>query len=104
MYYKAIERFTSTRKTPKRRSMADKSAPDKSGFQISALDKFIDNRESGQETDIVFIYDGESKRAAELEDAARACINHYNGRRGIQAGKIVVSGMRDGNPNNDHGK
>ena len=58
--------------------------------ESSALDRFLKNREAKQETDIAFVYDAQSGRAAELEDAARVCVNLYNRRSGVHAGKAAV--------------
>jgi hypothetical protein len=44
--------------------------------------------------DIVFLYDAEAKRATELGDAARVCVNIYNGISGVRAGKAAVSPAR----------
>ena len=63
-------------------------APDGSAANSSALDRFIKDCEAGQETDIVFLYDAQSRRAAELEDAAMACVNFYNGRPGVHAKRV----------------
>ena len=59
--------------------------------ETSALDRFIKSREAEQETSIFFLYDADSRRAADLEDAAQACVNFYNGRRGIHAGKAKAA-------------
>ena len=57
-----------------------------SASKTSSIDRFLKNRETRPGTDIVFIYDTESRRAAELEEAAAVCVNLYNGRSGIHAG------------------
>lgn len=66
------------------RAINEQSAP-----ESSALDRFLEKREAGQETDIFFIYDGRCKKAAELEDAARGCVGFYGGRSGVHAGKAL---------------
>ena len=71
------------------RNLAGTSAPGKS--DISALDNFLKNREEGQETDIVFLFERESNRASELKDAAAACTNFYNERKGIRSVHFAVS-------------
>ena len=63
--------------------------------ELTALDVFIKKREARQQADIVFLYDAESLRAVELEDAARACVNCYNKRSGIHAEKIAVRRARE---------
>jgi hypothetical protein len=55
-----------------------------SGSEPSALEKFLKKREVKQEVDIVFLYN------VELEDAARSCVNRYNGISGVHAGKAAV--------------
>ena len=56
----------------------------------SSMERFLKNREPRPGTDILFLYDAESGKAAELEDAARVCVNLYNGRPGVYARKIAV--------------
>jgi len=53
------------------------------GGELSALERFIKNRKAKQEVDIAFLY------SAEMEDAARSCVNLYNGKSGIHAAKIL---------------
>ena len=67
----------------------------RSSAESSALDLFIKNREAGQETDIVFLYDTGSRQAAELEESAGICVNLYNRRSGIHAVKTAVSAARE---------
>ena len=57
----------------------------------SALDRFLKNRGVKQEIDIVFI----SKESENLEDAARTCVNIYNGRSGVHAARVTVSPSRE---------
>jgi len=61
----------------------------------SALERFIKNRGKNCKTDIVFVYDTEQitgiLRAAKLQDAARVCVNLYNGRNGVYASGAEVS-------------
>ena len=54
--------------------------------EASALDRFLKNREARQEADVLFLYNAESRRAAEMEDAARVCVNLLNGRPGVHSG------------------
>ena len=56
----------------------------------SALERFVKKREENQEADIIFLYDAGSRRAEDLENAAGSCVNLYNGRAGIYAGKAAV--------------
>jgi len=49
----------------------------------SALNKFLNKRQ--QETDIVFIYNAEGKKAAEIEQEAARCISFYSGKSGVYA-------------------
>ncbi len=49
----------------------------------SALNKFLNKRR--QETDIVFIYNSEGRKAAEIEQEAVRCINFYSGKPGVHA-------------------
>ena len=63
----------------------------RTSFEPSALDRFLKKREVSQGTDIVFLYSVEDKRAAELEDAAKVCVNLYNGRQGVHASRAAVS-------------
>ena len=72
----------------------DPSAAGKPGAEASALDRFLKKHEARQKTNIVFLYDAESKRAAELEAAARACVNFYNGKAGLAAQKFAVPSGR----------
>jgi len=46
----------------------------------SALNKFLSKRQ--QETDIVFIYNAEGRKAAEIEQEAARCISFYSGKSG----------------------
>ena len=55
-----------------------------------ALDRFLKNREARQGTDVLFLYNTESRRAAELEEAARVCVNLLNGRSGVHAGRAAI--------------
>jgi len=64
--------------------------------ESSALDVFLKNRDPKQSVDMVFIYNAESRRAAELEENAGICVNHYNRRSGIHAEKTAVSPAREG--------
>ena len=61
----------------------------------SALDRFLKKREANQGADIIFLYNADSRRIAELEDAARICVNLYNGRSGVYAGKAAVKADRE---------
>ena len=56
----------------------------------SALDRYLRKRNSKQGTDLVFIYDAESMRAAELEHAARVCVSLYSGKQGVHAERAAV--------------
>jgi hypothetical protein len=76
-------------RTPGDRAVLILALP-RASAEPSALDRFLKGREAGQGTDILFLYDGTGKRAAELEDSARVCVNLYNGRAGVHAGKIVL--------------
>ena len=58
----------------------------------SALDRFLKKREVKQEIDIVFVFNAESEK---LEDAARVCVNVYNGRSGVHAARAAVSPRRE---------
>jgi hypothetical protein len=64
-------------------------------FLESALEKFIKSREIKQAADIVFLFNAESGKAAELEEAANICVNLYNGRSGIYIAKIAVAPGRN---------
>jgi hypothetical protein len=64
-------------------------------FLESALEEFIESKEIKQAVDIVFLYNAENKRASELEEAARICINLYNGRSGIYAVKAAATPGRN---------
>ena len=61
----------------------------------SALDRFLKKRDPKQGIDIVFIYDVEGRQAALLEESANICVNNYNGRSGVHAGKAVVSPTKE---------
>jgi hypothetical protein len=70
--------------------------------ETSALENFLKKLEAKQETEIVFLYTAEENKTsltrqnrasgfAELEDAARSCVNLYSNKRyGIHATKVVV--------------
>ena len=62
----------------------------------SSMDRFLKKREGRLSTDIVFLYNAESKRAAELEAAARVCVNLYNGKSGIHAVKAAITPTGEG--------
>jgi hypothetical protein len=49
----------------------------------SALNIFLNKRQ--QETDIVFIYKSEGRKAAEIEQEAARCISFYSGKSGVHA-------------------
>jgi hypothetical protein len=49
----------------------------------SALNKFLNKRQ--QETDIVFIYNADAKKKAEIEQEAARCISFYSGKPGVHA-------------------
>jgi len=49
----------------------------------SALNKFLNKRQ--QETDLVFIYNAEGRKAAEIEQEAARCISFYSGKSGVHA-------------------
>ena len=69
----------------------------------SALDRFLKNHDASpaaaasqaapalQAVNILFLYDAE---AAELESAAKVCVNLLNGRSGVHAGRAAVKGTR----------
>jgi len=61
----------------------------------SSIERFLKKREGRLGTDIVFVYDAASGKAAELEDAARICVNLYSGRSGIHAAKAAVTPARE---------
>ena len=65
-------------------------------FAESALERFLKKLEAKQAVDIVFIYNAGAKNAGELDDAAISCVNLYNGRSGIHAGKAAVSQRQKG--------
>ena len=52
----------------------------------SALSKFLKNRQ--QETDIVFIYNAEYRKAKEIEQEAARCISFYSGKSGVHAAGV----------------
>jgi hypothetical protein len=66
----------------------------------SGLDRFLKNRAMVTEggvsggtvlqrgADIVFLYDGKSRRASELEEAAASCVRYYNGKPNLRAVKV----------------
>ena len=60
--------------------------------ETSALDRFLKNREPGQGTDIVFLYHADNGKTAKAEEAAGVCVNLYNGRPGVHAGRAAVYG------------
>jgi len=53
----------------------------------SALNKFLNKRQ--QETDIVFIYNADSGKAAEIEQEAARCANFYSGKPGVHATGVM---------------
>ena len=59
-----------------------KVAGDTSASQ-SALNKFLNKRQ--QETNLVFIYKAEGRKAAEIEQEAARCISFYSGKSGVHA-------------------
>ena len=69
--------------------------------KVSALDKFLLSRETRHEADILFLLDSQNektgtRRAVELEDAARACLNLYNKKSGIHSNLAAVSHSSEG--------
>ena len=72
-----------------------------SPLDTPALDRFLSKREARQEVDILFLYDSGnqrtiSRKARELEDAARVCVNLYNKRPGIHSSLAAVSHAQGG--------
>jgi hypothetical protein len=63
-----------------------KAAGETSASQ-SALNKFLNNRQ--QETDIVFIYNAEGRKAAEIEQEAARCVSFYSGKSGVHAIEVM---------------
>jgi len=61
-----------------------------SAQSLSSIDRFLKNREARLGTDIVFLYNAEGKRAAELEAAAAVCVNLYNRKSGVHAVKAAA--------------
>ena len=59
-------------------------------FTESALERFLEKQEIKQALDIAFLYNAGAVNARELEDAATSCVNLFNGRSGIHAGKAEV--------------
>jgi hypothetical protein len=53
----------------------------------SALSKFLNKRQ--QETDIVFIYNAESRKAEEIEQEAARCISFYSGKAGVHVTRVI---------------
>jgi len=53
----------------------------------SALNKFLKKRQ--QETGIVFIYNTEGRRAAEIEQEAARCVSFYSGKSGVHATGVI---------------
>jgi hypothetical protein len=49
----------------------------------SALNRFLNKRQ--QETDIVFVYNTDGRKAAEIEQEAARCINFYSAKSGVHA-------------------
>ncbi|MCL2069453.1 MAG: DUF58 domain-containing protein [Treponema sp.] len=63
----------------------------------SALDRFIENFKAGThrtQAELIFLYDAESKLAAELEDTTKFCVNLYRGKSGIIASGRAGYGSR----------
>jgi hypothetical protein len=54
----------------------------------SALNKFLKSRQ--QETDIVFVYNADCRKAAEIEQEAARCVSFYSGKSGVCKGAIRV--------------
>ena len=55
-----------------------------------ALEAFF--KKNGKGTDIIFLYDANSRRVRELEEAARLCVRWYNRKRGVDAESIAIYG------------
>jgi len=53
----------------------------------SALNKFLDKRQ--QETDIVFIYNADGRKAAEIKQEAARCISFYSKKSGVHAIEVM---------------
>jgi len=53
----------------------------------SALNKFLNKRQ--QETDIVFIYNADGRKAVEIEQEAARCISFYSGKSGVHATGVM---------------
>jgi hypothetical protein len=53
----------------------------------SALDRLLKNRQ--QETDIVFVYSPEGRKAAEIEQEAARCESFYSGKAGAHAARVI---------------
>ena len=56
-----------------------------------ALDQFLKKRHMQQNTDLVFLCSMGSRKTAELEESAAACVNLYNKKSGIRAVKITLN-------------
>jgi len=53
----------------------------------SALNQFLSKRQ--QETDIVFIYNADGRKAAEIEQEAARCISFYSGKPGVHVTGVM---------------
>jgi uncharacterized protein (DUF58 family) len=53
----------------------------------SALNKFLDKRQ--QETELVFIYNAEGRKATGIEQEAARCISFYSGKSGVHATGVI---------------
>jgi hypothetical protein len=54
----------------------------------SALVRYINRMPPGRNVDIFFLYDTKSKRAAELEEAAAACVSFFQRKQGAAAHRM----------------
>ncbi|AEF82011.1 conserved hypothetical protein [Leadbettera azotonutricia ZAS-9] len=70
----------------------------RSSSEPSALDRFLKERDSKQGLDLFFLYDPANSRVAELEEAAKICVNLY-GRKQF-AGAVKATPAKSTNSNN----